>query len=1102
MTPLENAILDIIKGSNGVKASQIANELNIDKKQVNSLLYGNLKVYCCQDSSYKWYLASAFTAGVAPKDDNVVGADKDLENLCKYYLNCLSIEGNNSISAFLTSSYNLNYAEVNKIDKSGFDSENAAVFLNKIARQRNMTAYVGYPIMIMKIYSLKTKQSYLKVVPIFIFSLEYGSGSINMSNIPSLNMEIIKRYTPQDSNAQIYELIDLENQLGLNSQETEIEIDELVVRLQEIRHWEWKEKLDPYNLNLEIPIGMLTQEGIYNKAVVIATERSPYTQGLESELSALSQLSTQSYKDTALYNWVHREGGSGIGREAVQNSILQETASLEVLPLNTEQDQAIQKALKSNLIIVTGPPGTGKSQVVTSLLVNAAWNNKNALFTSKNNKAVDVVDIRVNNLGNRPIMLRIGNNQYAYRLAEVIEGLLSSNADQSDVDDFNYYKTAYDEKISACTTLKRKKNEYIAFRNRLDRLEQKVCHIREKTWGAFLGKVDDEDIKKLRNAVDECTVSYSQTRKEQQSFLTKIFWFVVKDKRKQQFEEKVSILNNISKCYGIKPLPADIPEDTYIQYKNKIVGCINDLQTFIEYSSLLNDFNDSESLENIDRQLIAHKSTLADIAHKLWEKWLVTCPLQISAEKRVEMTQYVAAMRLIGDVDVTGYPEQKLQFSKLQKEMAQFMPCWAVTSLSVKGRIPFQPGFFDMVIIDEASQCDIASILPLLYRAKRAIIIGDPKQLSHISSVSKSQDVSLLQKYKVGFEWSYSANSLYSIASGIANPGQIVHLRDHHRSFGDIIEFSNTEFYEGKLRIATDYKRLNTPGNEAPGVRWVDVSGKTIRPSTGGAYNNQEIEKVISELKHLIVENGYCGSVGVVTPFKSQAEKIREIIEKTPSLKDYLHLKNDFLVDTVHKFQGDERDVMIFSPVISQDTPLSAISFLNNTGNLFNVAITRARSMLIVVGDMQYCSECKISYMEHFVDYIRKHLHVEKPLSTLTCYESREYPRVDNPEQVSDWERYFYTELFDAGIKTVPQYPVDKYKLDLALFFKDRMLDIEVDGEMYHRDWNGELCYRDQLRNQRLYEIGWDVKRFWVYQIRDALPWCIEQIREWMKSQV
>lgn len=52
---------------------------------------------------------------------------------------------------------------------------------------------------------------------------------------------------------------------------------------------------------------------------------------------------------------------------------------------------------------------------------------------------------------------------------------------------------------------------------------------------------------------------------------------------------------------------------------------------------------------------------------------------------------------------------------------------------------------------------------------------------------------------------------------------------------------------------------------------------------------------------------------------------------------------------------------------------------------------------------------------------------------------------------------------------------------------------------MYHKDWTGELCYRDQLRNQRLFELGWDVKRFWVYQIRDQLPWCIEQIRQWLK---
>ena len=72
-----------------------------------------------------------------------------------------------------------------------------------------------------------------------------------------------------------------------------------------------------------------------------------------------------------------------------------------------------------------------------------------------------------------------------------------------------------------------------------------------------------------------------------------------------------------------------------------------------------------------------------------------------------------------------------------------------------------------------------------------------------------------------------------------------------------------------------------------------------------------------------------------------------------------------------------------------------------------------------------------------------------------------------------------------------------QYSLDLALFCGDRTLDIEVDGEHYHRDWDGELCRRDQLRNRRLIEMGWDVMRFWVYEIRDNMPGCLARVREW-----
>ena len=174
-------------------------------------------------------------------------------------------------------------------------------------------------------------------------------------------------------------------------------------------------------------------------------------------------------------------------------------------------------------------------------------------------------------------------------------------------------------------------------------------------------------------------------------------------------------------------------------------------------------------------------------------------------------------------------------------------------------------------------------------------------------------------------------------------------------------------------------------------------------------------------------------------------------------------------------------------------------SYLKNNGNLFNVAITRARSQLIVVGDLSECSSCDVDYLAKFAQYtqnlIRQNDEIDQSIKLE--YGSSRYPQVDNPEQVSDWEKVFYTELYIAGVKTVPQYRVEKYALDLAIIDGERKLNIEVDGEKYHRNWNGELCHRDQIRNQRMYELGWQVYRFWVYEIRDDLQSCIDKIKKW-----
>jgi very-short-patch-repair endonuclease len=108
---------------------------------------------------------------------------------------------------------------------------------------------------------------------------------------------------------------------------------------------------------------------------------------------------------------------------------------------------------------------------------------------------------------------------------------------------------------------------------------------------------------------------------------------------------------------------------------------------------------------------------------------------------------------------------------------------------------------------------------------------------------------------------------------------------------------------------------------------------------------------------------------------------------------------------------------------------------------------------------------------------------------------------VARPELVSDWERILYKALFRAGIRPIPQYPVEKYLLDFLVVEDGRRLAIEVDGERYHRNWTGELCRRDQIRNQRLLELGYDVRRFWVYEIRDDLERCVRVVEEWLQQK-
>lgn len=1107
---LEIRIETALRAKPGMTAKEIAIALGADKTQVNGLLYGVLSGKVFQDKKYRWFPAEKKETPRSSLSREPLNTP--LARMCHYYLACLGQDDEAGISVFAFNQYGApDYCELAALpdgdDPGVFQSPDAQRLIAALRKDKSRLAlYFGYPTTLKKVTSKKGWEGFF-VEPLILIPVEFDEGSQGRPRLaqgfPLINLKALKRLTGAERDGIMEELVQLEEELGLTVEGELPEIDELVQRLAAIRpEWQWQEPCNPAALGSDPPLSKADQEGIYNRAVLVVAERSPYTQGLESELKGLAQLQESAYAKTALGQWISNS-------IPARGSATQD-ALVEVMPLNSEQRQAVKQALANPITIITGPPGTGKSQVVADILINAAWQGKRVLFASKNNKAVDVVEVRINNLGPRPILLRVGSNQYQTKLAEYLLDLLAATATQED-------RMAYDEALATQKALESqeaalatKEREVIALRNRVDEAERTAEAARAQLGPSIFAATPSIDLAALNKANLELALSVQAAAKKAQPLPIRVLWKLL---RKGRFDALSSAVVKVSSTISLLkvPMPSGQPDDSsiprWVAASNELTEKIESAEAAKAYLEALASLQRVTPLEQIAKARGVILAKMAANAERLWRAWLRLQPTKLTQNDRQLLHKYSALLKMVIATGVDGKlgPQVFREYQNLFPKVAHLLPCWAVTSLSAKGKIPFEPGFFDLVVFDEASQCDIASALPLLFRAKRAAVIGDPKQLSHITGLPKGQDQKLLEKHKLLSDyphWAYSFNSLFDLASGYGSGEDIVSLRDHHRSHADIIEFSNEFFYESRLRVATRYNLLCRPTAEPTGVRWVNVSGQTIRPNTGGAFNREEAKAVVAELRRLVIERGYKGTVGVVSPFRAQANLIREMVLADQSLAEEL-ARHEFLSDTVHKFQGDERDLMIFSPVVSKGISPGAIGFLKNNGNLFNVAITRARAMLLVVGDLSEASHCEVDYLASFAQYtqdLREKQH--EGLAVVNPDLGAEYPKVSNPEQVSDWERLFYRALYKAGVRTIPQYQVEKYALDLALIIDENTrLDIEVDGERYHRAWDGELCRRDQMRNQRLYELGWDVMRFWVYEVRDDLAGCIKKVSAWNKPQ-
>jgi AAA domain len=281
-----------------------------------------------------------------------------------------------------------------------------------------------------------------------------------------------------------------------------------------------------------------------------------------------------------------------------------------------------------------------------------------------------------------------------------------------------------------------------------------------------------------------------------------------------------------------------------------------------------------------------------------------------------------------------------VRFSKI----LQAMPIWLVNSAHVHQVLPLEKELFDLVIIDEASQSDIASTLPLLQRAKRAVIVGDPNQLRHLSFLSIEQQNKFLQNFDLQSlilkkQFSFRDTSILDLAFDSVQSQQQVHFLDEHfRSLPGIIAFSNQRFYNTQLKIMTA-----TPQNLTEETVLV-INTKGRRTASG--YNTLEAEEITNQILKIIqseadLEEHLCQSIGVLSPFRAQVDVLKKQLSNQCSSESWL--RHRILIGSPFDFQGEERDIMFISWVLDAQSPPGAFAFLNRE-DVFNVSITRARS--------------------------------------------------------------------------------------------------------------------------------------------------------------
>ena len=699
---------------------------------------------------------------------------------------------------------------------------------------------------------------------------------------------------------------------------------------------------------------------------------------------------------------------------------------------NNSQYKAVKNAMENQISVIQGPPGTGKTQTILNIIANILLQGKTVQIVSNNNSATENVYEKLSspkyNLGF--IVAPLGSSKNKKIFVE--------NQD-ANYPDFSLWNT--NENLDDLQ--KRIEEQSIQLKVVFDKQEKLACLRQE------LSQLVTEQ-EYFNQYVEESDVNTESIKFKKN--LSSKDWMALWQECQLISEEKKAI----GFWFKIKALLKYGVTDWnfYRQDISKIITTFQAMYYGAKRSELSAEIVDiGKYLNSVNKDLLDDlcNQSMIVLKDKLARKYESNNNRTIFSEDDLWKEPY--------DV-LTEYP--------------------VILSTTFSSRNSLNSDVvYDYLIMDEASQVDIATGALALSCARNVVIVGDTKQLPNVVTEDiKAKATAIFGTFNVNEGYRYTKSFLQSILDIMPNVTQTL-LREHYRCHPKIINFCNQKFYRGELIIMT---KDNGEDDVLSVVK--TVPGNHER----NHYSQRQIDVIKNEIIPKYVSNPE--ETGIIAPYKNQVEALNREI-------------TDIDAATVHKFQGKEKDNIIISTVDDE------ISDFADDPYLINVAVSRAKKklMLVVTGNeqskernitdlidyIQYNNfevvESKIysifdylykQYTEERIAFLRKHKKVSEYDSENLMYSLIEEIIANNKYSSLDVVCHFPLNMLIKNPELLNEQEC-RYAMNPATHLdfliynrigKKPVLAVEVDGYEYHKKDTMQAS-RDSLKNHimELYEI-------------------------------